>query len=350
MTAWRLGRWLGVGAATAAGSVAAGAAGVPAPSLVAGLLVGLAYALAAGVRLAPARPVVVVAQALVGVALGSYLDVESLAALGERWVPVVLVVAATLLASLAAGLVVAEVTGLDRPTAVLGLVAGGASGIVTMSDELGADGRLVAFMQYLRVFVVVLTGPLLVAFLVTGDGATYAFAEEASPGADLAFTLASVGAGLTLARLVPLPAATLLAPMLVAGALVGSGLAGGARLPGAVQEVAFAVIGLQVGLRFTPAAVAHARRLLPWTLAAVAALVVACAGLAGLLATVAGVPFVDAYLATTPGGIYAVLATAVGSGADTTFVLAVQALRMLVMVGLAPPLVRLVARPVRRPG
>jgi uncharacterized membrane protein AbrB (regulator of aidB expression) len=33
----------------------------------------------------------------------------------------------------------------------------------------------------------------------------------------------------------------------------------------------------------------------------------------------------------------------VGSGADTTFVTAVQALRMLIMVLAAPPLVRLLA-------
>ena len=41
------------------------------------------------------------------------------------------------------------------------MVAGGASGIVGMADELGADDRLVAFMQYLRVLVVVLVTPLL---------------------------------------------------------------------------------------------------------------------------------------------------------------------------------------------
>jgi uncharacterized membrane protein AbrB (regulator of aidB expression) len=42
-----------------------------------------------------------------------------------------------------------------------------------------------------------------------------------------------------------------------------------------------------------------------------------------------------------------VLATAVGSGADTTFVLAVQTLRMLVMIVAAPPLVRLLSTGLR---
>jgi uncharacterized membrane protein AbrB (regulator of aidB expression) len=40
------------------------------------------------------------------------------------------------------------------------MIAGGASGIVGMSGELGADDRLVAFMQYLRVLVVVLLTPI----------------------------------------------------------------------------------------------------------------------------------------------------------------------------------------------
>ena len=56
------------------------------------------------------------------------------------------------------------------------------------------------------------------------------------------------------------------------------------------------------------------------------------------------VSFRDAYLATTPGGLYAVLAVAVGAGANTTFILAVQSLRLLVAVLLAPLAVRRMAR------
>ena len=102
--------------------------------------------------------------------------------------------------------------------------------------------------------------------------------------------------------------------------------------------------GLQVGLRFTPATLRTARALLPGVLACIAGLIVACAGLAWLLREMTGVSMLDAYLATTPGGLYAVLATAFGSGANTTFVLAVQALRLLVMVLAAPLVVRALLR------
>jgi hypothetical protein len=58
---------------------------------------------------------------------------------------------------------------------------------------------------------------------------------------------------------------------------------------------------------------------------------------------------VDAYLATTPGGLFAVLAVAFGAGANTTFILAVQALRLLVMVLLAPVVVRRITGSRRAP-
>lgn len=344
--------WAIVAAATVALSLAAGAIGVPSAALFAALLVGIAYALTLGgiapLDLPPSG--LLLGQAGVGVALGTSLDGDTLAAVGADALPVALATAGTLVISLGAGLVLARLTGIDRPTGALGLVAGGASGIVALSDELGADGRLVAFMQYLRVLVVVLIAPL-VAYALLDDGggsgsaAGAATAAADDPGllADLAFTAFCAVVGVALAHVLRLTAGSLLMPLVVSTALTVSGLAGGAEVPGLVQHVAFALIGLQVGLRFTVATIREAGRLLPWVLASILAMIAACAAMAGALAPLAGVSFADAYLATTPGGLYAVLAAAVGAGANTTFVLAVQALRLFAMILLAPPLVRLLA-------
>jgi membrane AbrB-like protein len=329
--------------ATAAASLAVGALGLPSPSLFAALLVGLLFALlgAAPLALPPWLPPP--ALALVGAAIGASFDLDALAALGERWAGVAVVILATLGASLAAGLALAAVTPLDRPTALLGLVAGGASGIVGMSDELGADARLVAFMQYARVLVVVLVAPVVVALFLGGaDGRAAATPGGAGLVADLAYTAAACAGGVALARLARVPAGLVLLPMVLAALLSGSGVAAGARVPGLVQDIAFAVVGLQVGLRFTLATVRLARRILPAVLGAIAGLIVVCAALAAALQLMTGVTYADAYLATTPGGLYAVLATALdGGGEDPAFVLAVQALRLVVMVLAAPVVVRL---------
>jgi membrane AbrB-like protein len=144
-------------------------------------------------------------------------------------------------------------------------------------------------------------------------------------------------------------AGVLLGPMIVTGALVLAGPLRDFAVPDLLGQTAFALIGLQVGLRFTPATVRLARRLLPFVFASIVGLVLACAVLAEILELLAGVTYADAYLATTPGGLYAVLATALdGGGEDPAFVFAVQALRLLVMVLAAPLMVRLLV-PARAP-
>jgi len=85
-------------------------------------------------------------------------------------------------------------------------------------------------------------------------------------------------------------------------------------------------------------------------LLAVAALLVTCFGLAVLLDATSSATLLDAYLATTPGGLYAVLAVAVGAGSNTTFILAVQVARLLVAVLLAPLAVRRIAGAGKRSG
>ena len=66
------------------------------------------------------------------------------------------------------------------------MVAGGASGIVGISDELGADDRLVAFMQYLRVLVIVALTPVLAALVFPGAETGDAAAARAGASATCA--------------------------------------------------------------------------------------------------------------------------------------------------------------------
>jgi membrane AbrB-like protein len=336
-------RWAGPAVATLAAGLALDALSFPSPFLFGALLAGLVVALGRPGRLEIPDPAFGAAQAAVGVALGTYLQSSSLRALGDDWLPVALVSAATLAVSLGAGIVTAKVTEVDRTTAALGMVAGGASGIVTMARELGGDDRLVAFMQYVRVLIVVLLTPILVALCFPGTGGGTSattgvpvWGDARDWGATIVLALAGAGLG----HRMRVPAGTLLGPMIVTGAVTLSAPAGWFVVPAAIQDTAFAVIGLQVGLRFTVQTIRQTGRLLVPVLVSVAVLLAACFGLAVILDATTSVSLLDAYLATTPGGLYAVLAAAVGAGANTTFIVAVQGLRVVVMVVLAPLAVR----------
>ena len=336
-------RWLVLASATAAAALAFDRVGLPSAALFAALLVGLGAAL-----LPPQMPQVSpgifrVTQAVTGVSLGVYVQSSSLSAVANAWLPVAMVSAATLALSLLCGWALVRTVGLDPPTAALGMVAGGASGIVGMARELGADDRLVAVMQYLRVLVVVVLTPILVALAFSHPhGADPGGAPSGAPllGTlhDWSLMAAALALGAVVAVVTRTPAGSLLAPMIVAAILAVA--VGDFQVPAIAREPAFAAIGLQVGLRFTPGLLRQAGRLLIPTLLCVAGLLVACFGLALILAGTTDASLLDAYLATTPGGLYAVLAAAFGTGADTTFVIAVQTLRLFVMVLLAPVVVR----------
>ena len=339
-------RWLCVAFTVFIAARGLGTAGFPTSALYAALLVGVGYAL-----IARRRPLDVPAtamtfgQAVIGVTLGAQLDAATVGTVTSNWLAVSTVTLATLAVSLGVGVGVARLTGIGLATGTLGLVAGGATGIVAIADELGADSRLVAFMQYARLLVVVLLAPLVATSLAgTGrDDVSHVRADGGDLVADLVLTLGCALAGVLMARRIHFAAGALLWPLAVAAVVSVSGLAGDAGVPGLVASLAFTVVGLQVGLRFTVATVREARALLPWVLGAIGVLVVACAALAALLVPLAHVTFADAYLATTPGGLF-VVAAAASVSANASFVVSVQALRVLVMIVTAAPLVRLIGR------
>ncbi|WP_029431115.1 AbrB family transcriptional regulator [Blastococcus sp. URHD0036] len=343
-------RWADVASVVAAAGVAGvvlAALGLPSAALFGGLLAGLVRGLAGSRRLAFPRPAVLAAQATLGVSIGSLVDVDTLAALGEDWLPVLLVVLGTLALSLVAGLLLRLQPGISPVTGAFAMIAGGASGITAMARDLGADDRMVAVLQYLRVLLIVLLMPVAAtAVYGASPGSGGGPADDAAPGwpLGLLFTAGCAVAGVLLARLLHVPVPALLGPLVVAAALDLSGLSGGAEVPALLGAAAFVVIGLNVGLNFDRASLRTIGRALPLALAVIAGVIAASAGLGVVLAAVTGASQLDAYLATTPGGLYAVLATATDGGADATFVLAVQVLRLFVMLGTAPLLARWLRR------
>ena len=248
--------WIAIAGGVVAGGLALDAVGLPSSYLFAALLLGLAIALARPDRVALPPVGFRAAQAVAGVTLGAYLQTDALEAVAGALAPVLLVSAATLGLSLAAGAILSRTTPLDPPTALLGMIAGGASGIVGMSGELGADDRLVAFMQYLRVLVVVLLTPIGIAVLFGGEHGSGGAPPPSSGllGAPWEW-VATAGlalAGAWAAGRLRVTAGVLLGPMIATGALVLAGPLEGFAVPDLLGQAAFALIGLQVGLRFTP--------------------------------------------------------------------------------------------------
>jgi membrane AbrB-like protein len=338
-------RWAILVVLTAAGTAGLNALAVPSPALFAGLVAAMGLALLGHAPGRVARPLTAAAQAVVGVVIGVLARPETLVAVARDWLPVLLVGSGTLALSMAAGLLLGRRRGVSPLTGLLALTAGGASGLVAVTRELGGDERVVAVIQYLRVVLVTVSMPLVAAAVYGASGGAGAGAAvDGGPWyTGLLLTVVCAAVGLPLARVLHVPAGGLLGPMTVALVLTLTGVAGAAAPPAALVELAYAVIGWQAGVRFTRASLRVVAGLLPAAVALIAAVVAACAALGALLSWLTGVTPLEGYLATTPGGIYAVLATAISSGVDVAFVVAVQVLRVIVMLLVAPAIARWVS-------
>lgn len=316
--------------------------GLPSAVLFAALAAGVVHALTSPVELALPPLAFRVGQALIGVTIGAVVDGEALRRMGQDAVPVLLVTLGTIGLSLAAGRLLARRDDVTPVTGAFALIAGGASGVTAAARDLGADDRVVTVVQYLRVLLVLLTLPLVttLVFRPTPGAGTAAPGADASLAADLAYTAIAVGVGLAVAHVVPVPTGALLVPLAVAAALTTSGVLGSPTLPTALQWLAFALIGVQVGLRFTRRSLGAIVRMLPAVLGIIVAMIALTALMGWVLALVTPVDQLTAYLATTPGGLFAVLAIATDSGSDATYVLAVQLFRILVILLTLPLLAR----------
>jgi membrane AbrB-like protein len=324
-----------------------GRVGIPSSYLFAAMLTGLAFALTAPGRITLPTAGFRVGQAITGVAIGTFLRSSVVTGLGSRWIPVILVSLGTLALTVAAGLLLARVARLDRATASLGMIAGGASGIVGMSEELGGDDRLVAFMQYLRVLIITLLTPVLVplAFGVQAHGGQAGEGPLLGNFAGWVLVIGVGGVGAAIGPRLRLPAPALLGPMILTAVLSVIDVTASAEIPALLREAGFVLIGLRIGLGFERDTLRQMAATFGHVLACIATLLLACFGLGWVLKVTAGVSALDGYLATTPGGLYAVLPIAYGAGANATFVLAVQVLRLFAMMLAAPAIVRMLLRP-----
>lgn len=350
------GRWAVIITGGYVAGAAASAVGLPSPFLLASLLVGAALSLSGVVRDRLPDAANRSSQAVAGALMGSYLTPSALAAAAPLALSLTAVTVATLVLSVTVAWCLARRGRITCPSAVLGIAPGGSAAIVTCADELGADVRLVAFTQYLRVGLVASTAPLVAHWLAAppADAGTTAGGGGNPVGRLLPLVAGSdQEAGLVVLALVAvcgayagrrlrLPTPVLIGPMLVALAATMSGLLPGFAPTGVLQNGVFVLVGLDVGVRFTRATVVRVRSLLPSLLVATSAICLGCAGMAWVFAKATGSPVVDAYLATTPGGINAVLATAVTSHADVALVSTVQSLRLLIVVLAMPWVIRLV--------
>jgi len=316
---------------------------LPAALLLGPMLAGILLAINGGRIRVPRLPATI-AQTMIGLLVARSITGDIVVTFVKSWPLFLGVVAAIIATSALLGWMIARLKVLPGTTAVWGVAPGGASVMMLMSGDFGADARLVAFMQYLRV-VLVAGAASLVGWLWTGASAVAPaivwFPPVDWPG--FAATLAVAGVSGVIGVALRIPGAALLLPMTVSAVLQGMGLLS-ITLPPWLLAVAYTVLGWNIGLGFTRDILMHAYRALPQVALSIFILMAVCAALAFVLVRAAGIDPLTAFLATSPGGVDTVAIIAASSNVDVPFVMALQAVRLVIVLIAGPPLARFVAQ------
>jgi membrane AbrB-like protein len=297
-----------------------------------------------GLRLAVPGTVFAAAQAAVGCMIAGTLQSSLSAAEMARWPVFLFGVLAVIAASWILGHCASRLHFFPGSTAIWGISPGGATVMMILAEENGADAQLVAFMQYFRVLVVAALASIL-SHLLGASGAQAGGGEPwLVPGSlsGFAAALALVAAGPVLMRHTRLPAAALLFPILAG---IGLGAAGvRVELPRALLAAGYALVGWRIGLRFTRPLLLHVLRQLPKVALCTGLLIALCAGIGWVLALATGIDYLSAYLATSPGGADSVAIIAASAPVDRAFVMTMQMTRLLAVMLLEPVYARIVTR------
>ena len=340
----RAAQWCIVVAASVVLALGLHATRFPAPLLFGPMVAGILVGIYGGTIRLP-RPAFLGAQSVVGCLIATTITPAIVASFVRSWPIFLGVVFASVGVSSVLGWLLSRWGGLPGTTGVWGSSPGAASAMVVMAEAFGADVRLVAFMQYLRVVCVAVVASVIARFWVQSPDAVTQeivwFPQVHWPS--LAGTVAIAGVGAFAGRLLRIPGGALLVP-LVAGTVVHWSGVVSIELPEWLLAAAYALIGWKIGLGFTREVLRYASRALPKILLSIAVLIAFCGGLAFVLMRVFGVDPLTAYLATSPGGIDSVAIIAASSEVDLPFVMALQTIRLFIVILIGPTVAGIVAR------
>jgi hypothetical protein len=321
------------------------------------MLAGIAIAAAgAGIRVHTAG--FALAQGIIGCLIARIAPLSIASELLERWPLFVFGVLAVIAASVLLGWVMMRMRILPGTAVLWGASPGAATAMIVMAESYGADARLVAFMQYLRVALVAAFAAVVAkAWGLTTTSHGLQDIDPFPPIHWLSFaeTLVLATLGPLIGEKLRIRSGPLLIPLIAGVILVHLGWLQ-VELPPWLLVLSYAIVGWSIGLRFTNELLLHVAKAFPRVLASMVALILLCALLAAVLVALAGISPLTAYLATSPGGadsVAIISASSNGAGpnsVDVAFVMAMQTTRLIAVIFLAPVIARLAPRDPPGPG
>ncbi|WP_144552519.1 AbrB family transcriptional regulator [Bacillus sp. X1(2014)] len=294
-------------------------------------------------------------QFILGIHLGQKLNLTFLHVFKENWLAIILMLLLSIIFSLLSGLVLWKYSNTDMMTSFFGTAPGGLSAMPGIAEEAGANTAVVSIIQTMRVFLVILMIPFFASLSASASGNSAnhvpipVLIDPVFKIGMLLWTFALIGfayAGYRLIKYLRFPAPWLIGSMVgvaIAQSL-GSFIIGSDIIPWWPPEVIILsqiMIAASIGSRFQKSMFIGLKRTIMVSFFSTIGLIFSMVICAILVAKITKISLITSILAFAPGGIAEMTTTSVVLHGDSTFVVAVQVLRILIICVILPQFFRL---------
>lgn len=298
-----------------------------------------------------------IGQCILGIELGQKMDDSVIFIFLENWLTVITMLLLSIMFSLLSGLVLWKFSDLDMLTSFFSTAPGGLSSIPSIAEEVGANTGVVSIIQTMRIFLVILSVPLILSIWVSNPADTVnipstntimvQFQSENIVSTALLVVVAFLG--YYLGKFLKFPAPWLIGSM-VSIAIVKSfsSLVIGYNIiawwPTELIIFSQVLIGASIGSRIHKSMFKGLKKTLAISFLSTIFLIFSMFLCAYIVSLITGLSIITSALAFAPGGIAEMTTTAIVLDADSTFVVAVQVLRVISVCMILPPFFRFLNR------
>tara|TARA_R110002167_G_scaffold13447_3_gene55980 strand:+ start:347 stop:1420 length:1074 start_codon:yes stop_codon:yes gene_type:complete len=232
---------------------------------------------------------------------------------------------------------------LDRITAFFSGTPGGLGAMAIIGEQEGGDPKVIPLVHTVRIFVVVFAIPFYLLIVEHLEVPRGNMTMSSRPDADLLELLilgVCATAGFGIAKLIRLPGAQIVGPMILSAIVyLADGVQGAP--PGALIAMAQIVIGAGIGARFHGVNVRELLRPLLLGLSSGILMMAAAILIAVVMGPYLGLSSHALILALAPGGVAEMSLIALALDVDTAFIATMHIVRIVLIVSLAPLIFRL---------
>ncbi|MED4351321.1 AbrB family transcriptional regulator [Schinkia azotoformans] len=295
-----------------------------------------------------------IGQCILGIELGQKMNTTVLFTFRDNWLAISIMLLLSISFSLLAGFILWKYSNLNMLTSFFATAPGGMSTMPGIADEVGANTGVVSIIQTVRVFLVILTIPVLLSSWFSNQvntefsniisSETISFEPNQILMTIILVLVAVVG--YFLGKYLKFPAPWLIGSMVSVAIFKSfSPLFFGHDLlawwPHELIIFSQIFIGASIGSRFIKSMFIGIKKTLIISSLCTIILIFSILVCAYIVSTITGITFITSSLAFAPGGVAEMTTTAVVLKGDPTFVVAVQVLRIIAVCVTLPPVFKL---------